>query len=332
MSAINRFGNALIYRFTQLPVHAFTSKEVSNQLAEHCHRPLASQELSTMGFVAPLGVDGVYVEPVALGCVLVTACKSERLLPGKVVKQEVMRRIAKIESDQCRKVYSKERNQIKDDVVISLIPRAFVTSSTISALISFPYIVVEASSPKKAEELLSLLREALGSLPVRPVTAKISPIASMTDWVLNDHHLHNSFRLGEAFQSRATSQESSTLSGKNVDLSEDDIRDMLSNGRQINQLELTYLQHGTGDTRFTLTETLGLKGIRWPEDFDERLSNDVGEDPDHVTVARASLLLINSTLQPLISELLHALGGEEFFTDLGEPQSGIAPTDEEDLV
>lgn len=327
MSAFKSFTNVIPFRFTQ-DFSLGGSLEFSNQLVEHCLRPLNPQQLSTMGFVTPFGVDKQYAEKIAAGPNLyrtfyISAQKTERLLPAKVVRQAVDAKIREIEKDQDRKVYSKERNQIKDEIVISMLPRAFQTSSRINALICYPYIFVEATSSKKAEELLSLLREALGSLPVRPVTAKMSPVTMMTDWL--KHGTPMPFFKGEAFQSRATSQESSTLSGKNVDLGEDDIRELIENGREVTQLQMS-LVGDDGSTVFTLTDGLTLKGIQWPDEFHERLQDDLGEDEDQINVARASLLLISNGLKQLNCELLEALGGEE----LG--QSVSEPAEEEELV
>lgn len=328
MSAFKSFTNVIPFRFTQ-EVRFGGPLEFSNQLGERCHRKLGAQELSTMGFIQPLGIDGQYVEMIqgSIGRVstfYISAQKTERLLPAKVVRQAVDAKIRQIEKDQDRKVYSKERNQIKDEIVISMLPRAFQTSSRINALICYPYIFVEATSSKKAEELLSLLREALGSLPVRPVTAKMSPVTMMTDWV--KHGTPEFFFKGEAFQSRATSQESSTLSGKNVDLSDLDILELFENDREVTQLQMSFVGDD-GSTGFTLTDGLTLKGIQWPDEFDARLHDDLGEDEDQINVARASLLLISNELKKLNCELLEALGGEELGQGLSDEQA-----EEEELV
>jgi recombination associated protein RdgC len=325
MSAFKSFTNVIPFRFTQ-NINFGGPVEFSSQLAEHCAKPLGPQQLSTMGFITPFGVAKQYAELIEYTLAphrtfYISAQKTERLLPAKVVRQAVDAKIREIEKDQDRKVYSKERNQIKDEIVISMLPRAFQTSSRINALICYPYIFVEATSSKKAEELLSLLREALGSLPVRPVTAKMSPVTMMTDWM--KHGTPLPFFKGEAFQSRATSQESSTLSGKNVDLSEDDIRELFETDREVTQLQMSFVSDNgstdIGSTLFTLTDGLTLKGIQWPDQFSEKLQDDLGEDEDQINVARASLLLISNGLKQLNSELLEALSVSE-------------PAEEEELV
>ena len=74
---------------------------------------------------------------------------------------------------------------MKDEIVQTLLPRAFIRrSSTFAAIApSLGLILVDSASAKKAEDLLSTLREALGSLPVRPLSVKVAPTATLTDWV-----------------------------------------------------------------------------------------------------------------------------------------------------
>lgn len=328
------FNQVLSYRLTQ-PLPLGDLQAFSDALETEAARKIGSQELSTMGFTEPLGVEGEYAERIGAGSIFICARKSERILPGKVVKQSVEAKVREIEKDQDRKVYAKEKARIKDEVVQAMLPHAFVTHSRINALITPTYIFVETSSAKKADELLSLLREAIGSLPVRPVSAKVSPIATFTDWVQHGKlSVPGGFSLGESFQSRGASEESSTLSGKNVDLSEDDIVQLIEAGRRINQLELIWHTESAGekvDVTYTVNEMLGIKGIQWPEELHQQIKDDLGEDEDKVTEARASLLLIATLFNDLLASLLHALGGEEVpqpaFADLLDDEE-----EEDDLV
>ncbi|MGV8489062.1 recombination-associated protein RdgC, partial [Pseudomonas aeruginosa] len=90
-----------------------------------------------------------------------------------------------IEVEQARKVYKKERDTIKDEVVMDFLPRAFDEKEVVRAILNVEQnlIMVLTSSAKKAEDLLSTLREVLGSLPVRPFTVKVAPSATFTDWL-----------------------------------------------------------------------------------------------------------------------------------------------------
>src|SRR5690606_16732312 len=122
---------------------------------------------------------------VAEGYWLVAMRKEERILPGSVVKDALAEKIEEIEARDARKVYKKERDTLKDEIVMSLLPRAFTRIQTTLALIAPQggWIAVDLSRATRAEDLRSLLREGASSLPVRPMTVKIAPSACMTAWV-----------------------------------------------------------------------------------------------------------------------------------------------------
>src|SRR3990167_5774299 len=154
------FRNLLVYRLTQdLP---FVADELQAALAAKPARPCASQDL-----------------------ILIAARKEDRILPGSVVRDALKEKVEEIEAEQMRKVYKKERDQLKDEIIQAFLPRAFIRRSTTFAAIAHKQglILVNSASPKRAEDLLSTLREAIGSLPVRPLTVKMAPTAVLTEWV-----------------------------------------------------------------------------------------------------------------------------------------------------
>ncbi|WP_312717319.1 recombination-associated protein RdgC, partial [Stutzerimonas nitrititolerans] len=192
------FRNLLVYRLTQnVP---FDAETLEAALAAKPARPCASQELSTYGFVAPLGkgADAPLVHA-SQGFLLIATRKEERILPGSVVKDALKEKVDEIENEQMRKVYKKEREQLKDDIIQAFLPRAFIRKSGTFAAIapSQGLILVDSSSPKRAEDLLSTLREAIGSLPVRPLTVKIAPPATMTEWVKTQNAAEDFYVLDE---------------------------------------------------------------------------------------------------------------------------------------
>lgn len=324
--SIKLFNNVMVYRLTQPGVFDGLAK-TSNSLSEKRHRDPGTQDLVTYGFIPPLGVQGIFAELIAPGVFYIAAKRSERMLPGKVVREAVKEKIDEIEKNQLRKVYAKERNQIKDEVVLALLPRAFITHKRFDALIAGDLIFIDTSSAKRAEDLLSTLREALGSLPVRPVTAKINPSVTMTEWARDEDKVFKGFSLGESFKSRATSDERSTLSGSGVTITEEDLHEAIRQ-RTVTELELVWHPDDSADVGFKLTEDLTIKGIRWPDEIATKVAEDVGEDEDQATIVRATLLILAGLLVRLKGELLQALGGEDFVEGLSDPEVD----DAEDLV
>lgn len=306
------FRNALIYRFTQpMP---FDGAALQAALDAKQHREPATQELSTYGFVAPLdmGANSPLVQIVAgkrYVAQLITAKKTERIIPGSAVRDELKKRVGQIEADQLRKVYKKERDQIKDNIVQEFLPRAFLRSKVTTALILEDMIVVDAASPRAAEDLLSTLREAVGSLPVRPVTVKIAPSATMTDWLKTQKACADLHVLDEC-ELRDTHEDGGTVRCKRQDLTGDEVQEHLSAGKQVTKLALGWKDQ----LAFTLDDNLAIKRLRFEDLLHEQAEQDGGDDA--VAQFQASLAILAGTLLVFVPALLEALGGEDFPTGI----------------
>ncbi|BAU72916.1 recombination-associated protein RdgC [Metapseudomonas furukawaii] len=299
------FRNLLVYRLTQdLNVDA---EALEAALATKPARPCASQELTTYGFVAPFGkgADAPLVH-VSEGFFLVAARKEERILPGSVVRDALKEKVDEIELQQMRKAYKKERDQLKDEIVQTLLPRAFIRKSATFAAIAPAQglILVDASSPKRAEDLLSTLREAIGSLPVRPASVKIAPTATLTQWVKTQEAATDFYVLDEC-ELRDTDEDGGVVRCKRQDLTSDEIQLHLSSGKLVTQLSLAWQDK----LSFILDDKLVIKRLRFEDLLQEKAEQDGGDDA--LSQLDASFTLMMLTLVEFIPQLFEALGGEE---------------------
>lgn len=298
------FKNALIYRFSQ-PV-PFTEDELVEALCNRPARSCASQETYTLGWAPPFGRHSDLLLEVAGGYWMIALRKEERVLPGSVVKDALAEKIDQIEARDARKVYKKEKDTLKDEIVMTLLPRAFTRASTTTAIINPKegWIVVDATSVARAEDLLSLLRECTGSLPVRPLNVRISPEACMTEWV----------KAGQAPEGLVVSDEcvlldtgeaSAYVRCKHQDLFSDEIQQHLAAGKRVNQLAL----HWQDKLSFTLTGEVAVKRLRF-EEFLRDEADDQGGD-DMAGQLQATLAVQGGVLSELIPALCRSLGGED---------------------
>jgi recombination associated protein RdgC len=310
---IKLFRDVLAYQLTQ-EVDFFDRAlhdQLNAALATKPSRQPTSQEFGTFGFVEPVGEEGAFIERLSDGSIYIRAQLWKRDLPASVVNRELAAKIRKIETDESRTVYAKEKRQFKEEIIQKLLPRAFIKGKTVAVLIRADYLFVDTASAKLAEELLSLLRSVLGTLPIRPVSTKARPVAMMTAMLQRGDTQDENFTLGENFQAKGANDEASTVSGKNVDLSEDEIRELLDHGRQVTQLGLGWKVGDPSGAFFTLTEDLVLKGINWPESMADQASDDAGEEAEHATLYRATLLLVADALGNLFADVVEMLGGRE---------------------
>lgn len=294
------FKAALLYRFTQPFAH--TAEALAEALASKPARTPATQEVSTYGFVAPFK-GGELVES-AGGAMLIAARHEYRDLSAGVIRSELKAKVEQIEADQMRKVYKKERDQLKDEIVQALLPRAFLKAKTTFAMILGGFVVINATSAKAAEDLLSTLRECLGSLPVRPVSVKVAPSATLTDWLKNEQAA-TGFTVLDECDLRDTQEDGGTVRCKQQDLTSEEVKLHLSAGKVVSSLALSF----EDKLSFVLDDKLTIKRLRFEDLLQDQAEQDGGEDAHGQLVA--SLTIAAGTLTTFIGSLLDALGGEE---------------------
>jgi recombination associated protein RdgC len=218
----------------------------------------------------------------------------------------VKEKVDEIEETQQRKVYKKERDQIKDEIIQAFLPRAFIRNSSTFAAIDLKrgLILVNSASPKKAEDLLSTIREVIGSLPVRPLTVKIAPSATMTEWVTTQKAAEDFFVLDNC-ELRDTHEDGGIVRCKRQDLTTDEVMNHLATGKVVTQLSLAW----TDKLSFNLDDRMNIKAIKFEDLLQDQADQDGGDDA--LSQLDASFFLMMQTFRDFLPALFEALGGEE---------------------
>lgn len=304
------FRNLKLYSLTQ--AIDLDAAALETALATKPHRAPAPQEFSTAGFVPPLGGETLALVHASSGALLVALRISHRDLKSTVVDKEVRAKVKAIEAEQLRKVYKKERDQIKDEVINAFLPRAFVVDKTVFAYIDTVAgrVVVDTASASAAENVLSTLREAIGSLPVRPTGVKIAPTATMTDWLKNQEAATDFYVLDNC-ELVDTDEAGGLVRCKRQDLTGDAVQLHLANGKLCRRLSLAYKDQ----LSFDLADDLTVARLRFEDLLQEKAEQDGGEDA--LSQLDASFTLMVLTLRQFIGDLLTVLGGEEIPQGIG---------------
>lgn len=229
------FKNIRLYCFTK--PFELSPEEIEQKLTAGQFNPCSSYEKSSSGWVSPLGRDGEMLTHVVGDFIMVCLQKQDRILPSSVVRDATAEKISELEERQARKVHRKEKRQIQDDVYVSLLPKAFTKNQNTYAYIAPKdnLIVIDTSSAPKAEELLKLLRDSLGSLPVALPDTKRPPGEVMTRW-LKEQKASNYFEIGEDCELLNPLDGSNVIRCKGQDLYSDEIRSHLDAGKQVKNL------------------------------------------------------------------------------------------------
>lgn len=297
------FKNLQLYRFTK--PFELTSELLAEQLAQQRFEPCGSQELSRAGWVSPLGRHGDELVHESNGYLMICSKRQDKLLPSSVINDVLDEQVFEIESTESRKVSRKERVSIKEEVVFSLMPKAFVRTSLQFAYLSLRdnMLVINASSETKAEDLIHGLRETLGSLPLIPLTAKNPPIDLMTRWV-NSGELTNNFELGEECELRDNADVSRVICCKNQNLSSAEILNHLKTGMHVSKLALGWQER----VEFILDEKMAIKRLRFTDLVEEKANE--AEVDDVAGQFDVDFSIMTLELSQFVKALMAALGGE----------------------
>lgn len=158
------FKNLQPYRLsTEWPI---TAEALHEQLAKRPFHPCGSQDFESRGWVAPCeGADIVH----AVGYDWLVCMQTEtKILPPAVVQQEADKRAKEIEEQQGFRLGSKAMKDLREQITQELLPRAFTRSRKTYAWINVAagWLVIDAASQSRAEDVLELLRISLDTFPV----------------------------------------------------------------------------------------------------------------------------------------------------------------------
>ncbi len=291
------FKNLYFFAFTR--PFELSEQDIEKQLSEHLFTPCASTEQSHFGWVNALGKHGDTVVHGVNNNFLICARKEEKMLPAPVIKDQLEAKLVLHEQEYSRNATKKEKEQYKEDIIFELLPRAFSRVTDTHAYINPEHniIVINSSSRGKAEDLLALLRKALGTLPVTSVSPEKAPDEIMTDW-LTDTKIGDQFTIGMEAEFNALGDDGAVVRVKNQDLTSDEIKAHLDADKYVVKVRLDWDEA----ISFILCDDLAIKGLKFFDVLQEQ--NDEIDKDDIIARLDADFALMAGEINRLIDDLL----------------------------
>lgn len=226
----------------------------------------------------------------------------QKLLPTSVIRQEAERRAAEQAAEQGFPVGRRQMRALKLQVADELRARALTRRSLTRAWIDAAtgWLVVDAASAARAEEVVQMLRDTLGSLAVQMFDTQRSVSGCLAAWVQGG--APGAFTLEQDLELQSADALKQTVRYRHHPLDGQDIRAHLSAGKRPTELGLSW----NGRISFILTDKLHFKRLQ----FLEVAPEGDGEELDPIEQFDLDFTVMAGELSKLLADMRHELGGE----------------------
>ena len=298
------FKNLALFRFTE--TLTISESELIEQLETQRFRTCGSLEHSTYGWSAPLGRQSEQLIHAGGGYWMLCAQREEKILPASVINELVADRVEAIESEQARPVRKKERDSLKEEIIHDCLPKAFSHRRRTFAYIDPKggWIVVDAASAKKAEELVSLLRKSLGSLAVELPAVNEPPEITLTQWLMDESTVPSDVTIESECELYSPEEDGGIVRCKKHDLYSPEIRTHLEAGKRVRKLAISWNDRLT----CVVDDSLNIKSLRFLDLVQEQAAEvEAGNAAEQFD---ADFSIMTLEIAAFLPRLIELLGGE----------------------
>lgn len=296
------FKNALVFQIDQWEQPTLAQFEERLDAARFV--PCGATQPESAGWVPPRGDKHAVLAENVGGQIILKLCTETRAVPGSVVKTELEVQLDKIEQDTGRRLKGKKAREIKEEIIHTLLPRAFPKRGhTLVWLdVKAGLVLMDTGSMKKADGVLSRLSELLGGgLKMIPLQTSLSPATAMSTW-LSEKEAPAAFTLDRDCELKQPDSEKATVRYARHPLDIAEVGEHIKQGKLPTQLGLTWASR----VSFVLTEAGTIKKIKLLDVvLESGKSSAQGDDQGFDT----DVALATGELARLIPDLVAALGG-----------------------
>lgn len=294
------FKNLQLYRLS-LPVN-LTAESLNQALAKLVFSPSTSMDMQNHGWASPRDND-LLVHAVN-GQMLIMLGTEKKLLPASVINQVCKAKAAELEEQQGFKPGRKQMKDLKEQVIDELLPRAFSIRRNTWAWIDpvNGWLVVDAASPARVDELLKPLLKVVNDLPLHSLRVAQSPVAAMTSWLAADE-APAGFSIDQDTELRSAGEDKAAVRYVSHTIDPDDVRRHIAAGKQCTRLALTWADR----ISFVLTESLAIKRVTALDVIKENSDSKMHNEEERFD---SDFVLMTGELNRMLGDLVAALGGE----------------------
>jgi recombination associated protein RdgC len=306
--------------FTLPPLEA-----LEEALQASCFTPCGATQPESSGWVAPRGNKSTVLAETVGQQLILRLCTERRPLPASAVKDAVEQRIEKYKQETGHeRVGSRIKKEIKEEVILDLLPRAFTKRSSTTLWLDpvNQFLVVDTGSLTGADKVVSQLIELLSEMPgsgpglmARPVQTTLSAPIAMAHW-LQSREAPVGFTVDRDCELKMPDDQKSTVRYSRHTLEIDEVAEHIAAGKVPTQLAMTWNER----VSFVLSDAGQVKKVKLLDVvLDGALAR--GKEDDGFDTDAA---IVTGELSALIPDLLEALGGE-LSDDAAAPEPQATP-------
>ncbi|MDH4417707.1 MAG: recombination-associated protein RdgC [Acidovorax sp.] len=292
------FKHLIIYRICSLWEGDFSP--IEQALAKTPFMECGATQEKSIGWVPPRGeAHGALVESIG-GQWIARLMTETKAIPASVLARKVKEKAERIEQETGRKPGKKESKELKDEAKLDLLPMAFTKQASMWVWIdpAARLLVLDTASQGRADEVVTLLVEALPGLSVSLINTQTSPQAAMAHW-LKEQEPPVGFTVDRECELKSASEEKAVVRYGRHPLDIAEVQAHIDAGKLPTKLAMTW------DDRvsFLLTEGLQVRKLQFLDIVFEGQKADAGGFDTDMAIATGELV-------KLIPDLIEALGGE----------------------
>ncbi len=224
----------------------------------------------------------------------------EKVLPSGVIRKELDHKITELQNKEDRKIYSKEKKTLRDEITMTLLPRAFTQLSQAYACVDTKnnWLILSTLQAEKTKSILSMFKKCF-DMDVAPLKLKKIPYI-LTEWIKTNNYPDN-IEILDSCLLQDPNQVKRSIRAQSQDIFSAPMQSLIDSGLEAKQLQLRW----QNALRFTITEQMHLKNLR----YEDQVAADIDEASSESALDRfnTDFLMIVKTLEPLFMTLIEQL-------------------------
>lgn len=247
----------------QLPAPLFSSAEdLITKLEPALFRPCLPSMPISAGWVPLIDEDDAPLVRAVNGCFILCLQLEEKILPASVVQQELGKKVKQIEAAENRKIGQKQKLSLKDEITMTLLPRAFTKFTRLYAYIDTnnQWLVLGTANAKMTEQFMTIFKKSFSDVTPLSEPKKLS--AKMTQWLKHQDY-PSTFAIEKACVLQDPNQEARMIRCQQQNLFASSIQALLQDGCHVKQIALSWQDR----LNFVLAHDFSIRSIQFQDEL-----------------------------------------------------------------